>query len=1194
MIRFSSLLGPADLAGSAPRDVEVRSGMTAGDAIRESGDELADSVRVWIDGVEIDSADPIPAGAATLHYGPRVHGVETAVLLAISIGASYGLQQYSAARLAEKQRAIAAQQQSNTSRWNIASTTYGDGYKTPLVVGRTRLVGHAIHVDVESVGLDERLRMVLELGWGPFHSIAGVKRDADLFGPNLAQQLTGLSVNGVSIQADTAGNLLAGAGVRLGSVNQQPFPPRYSRATAILAVGYQFTTGGQRTVAFVPDTKATAATLTFDAPSGIYAQSPGGGTGNYRVDIRYRWRPRGIGAAFSSWLPSAAGFPVAGSDNTPRSVSRTIDLGTGVSRPAGFDGFEFEVERITTDPTSPDTYVSTVVLSRISYTAGIRQSYPRVAMLALDLFSSAQFSGGRPQAEVDVEGMRVRMWDSAAGLSDELYEAPTAGAFAGIAQVVKPGENPAWQAAALLTDEDVGAGPLRYVPMWSAFRNWADYCDEFELRSAFVYDQGQPSLDALQSTVFSAGRAILRTSGNLIFPIYWFRESHGRGTNFVPARAPRALITAGNCEQWVVTYAPSTRRATRRTTQIRSEDNGFQLTPIRIDDPSANTNDPSKLSYVPMREEETSLAAVTSPTQAKRHLWWTLQLEIEGDRELEVVVPVEFVTFELGANFLFQAPKYRPFLDDGLAIGARTDIDLVAGTAYLRVDRFVDLAGVSPSTGYYGAAVHYGGTVLHTTLYLDKASYAPGRLLTLKGALTLPHDIPKGSRVVIGKRELADPANPPPAATEWTSTEFSIQADMRVRIRGTRYAAAIYDEPPASVLDQPSPIQLLATVPPTVPGAVVSGDATVDASAVEIKRAATGEYVIGWIPPAGLRNRGAVVSIRENASAEWSVLGRVSGSSIVVESLHPDRSDYRIDVRVAPYIDELGVASPTATVHRVHVPEFCGLPIETPARLDLKVTGDNIVATWPAVDGADYYEVRRGDEWDGAPVVAKTTETELRIGDLAAGTRRYHVRARRKFGGWSPSSATATAIWSKREDAIAIDAVDVATGTLTLDAGMENTPDATLAKGYLTGSATVEVKVDSPFAAWWTAEVDYFESMPGLDSAHPLAAIPASDDGYFRGTYTREPSDRFPGVDLDSEYVGDPPLAASVRGSGAGRNTSVVVDVRWDKGSGTFTAWERFRAQRMRAERAEFRITARRRSTDYQVTLTAFRAQVTT
>lgn len=1150
-------------------------------------------VDCYVNGTRAHQSASIEDGSI-IAFGPSVRGVPELIVFLITTAivnlAIYAINGLTRRKIDQPDGLDA--DQSPSFAWNGAETTYGDGFFTPVSVGTIRLHGHVVSMDIEPEGLSERMHILIELGFGPFHSIGGIRNavDVDSRQPT-APRLTSLEINGVAITDDIQASLIPRWTIRMGTIAQPPAPLWLSRPSSVISVNFHIVEWQDSVTVVIPDTKAVRGRLQLDWPQGLYRQDPQGNYSNVRIDFNLEVRARGQ-TVFTS-LPIVS---IDENNRDPFSSSFEFTLPVPPGNPPGFDGYEVRITRQTNLPPLPvnEFRQTQAVVNRVVYSALDPQSYPQVALIGLSILANAQFAGARPQVSVVSETQKVRLYDESIGLSEPTYfDFPEIGdPYEGIWQNVKPGDNPAWQAIYLF-EADEAAGPLRYKPIYQLFRNWADFCDELSLRSAFTFDQPAPVLDQLNSTVFQAGRAIMVRSGRHVFPVYWFRDAHGRGANFIPEKAPVAVVCGSNCESWQVSYVPNHQRANRISGQIRSAEDNYTLQPVAVNDPDVNTSDATKRSFVPVRDEQARLNAVTDPFQARRHLWWLMKEQQLSDRELTVTLPIEFVYFRIGDNFLFQAEKYLALsgdVDEDARFSSRLFEDATTGSSSIKLKKGLEL----PQSGYYGCAIYAGLTVVKRTIdATSQQSFAIGEAIPLTDAL--PVGVKRDQSVIVGLRSDVDPGETPPVAgEEYQATGFTLESKFKVRIRASKWAPEAFDDPPGSVLAATG----APATPPQVPGKPGNqpDPEVLDVDRVAVTKDPSGQYRISWMMPPGYIGRSAGVSVRAVGSSTWRNLGESSSMSMLVAALPIDRRG-RMEIRIAPYLEELGLASPTAAAVEVHVPEFHDRPIATPGRLRAQVTGDSVGLTWDAVPDADYYEIRRGRVWDGGPCLATTEGTDVVLRDLARGARTYQVRARRRSGAWSPVSAYVNVEWTQLDDSIELVTEDVAGGTADLDDMEADDGSAVLSAQKLTGVASLSVSHSSPIVALWTCEVDFFESMPGLTRDHPLSDVPLlSGEGHFRGSYTREPSGRFPGVDLTISVADLDDGTVSMDESllrGVGKNTSVELEVRWDtSGNGSFDAWEPFRPQRRRAKAAEFRAICRRRSTDYQIHIERIRAQV--
>lgn len=298
---------------------------------------------------------------------------------------------------------------------------------------------------------------------------------------------------------------------------------------------------------------------------------------------------------------------------------------------------------------------------------------------------------------------------------------------------------------------------------------------------------------------------------------------------------------------------------------------------------------------------------------------------------------------------------------------------------------------------------------------------------------------------------------------------------------------------------------------------------------------------------------------------------------------------------MAPYADRAGLVVPSSVLSAVHVPEFRAEPVQAVEGLRAVVDADGVLLAWSGVDGAELYEVRRGTYWDGAEVVASTTERRCRIAEVPKGERTYHVKARRAWSGVSGRAASATVTWDVPGDAVNLAHLDVAAASAsTIGTGLATSGTLVeIATGYHSGTFEDELDIGAEVSAAWTCEVDHHEEMLRMPSWLERVPVDAGEGNWW-GQLTREPTVRHPGWDLEDETDIATVSWDSARNRGAGRNTIAIVQARWSSDGATWTDWERFFPQRRRARYMQARCRLRRGSLSYQIRAERLRMQATT
>jgi hypothetical protein len=202
------------------------------------------------------------------------------------------------------------------------------------------------------------------------------------------------------------------------------------------------------------------------------------------------------------------------------------------------------------------------------------------------------------------------------------------------------------------------------------------------------------------------------------------------------------------------------------------------------------------------------------------------------------------------------------------------------------------------------------------------------------------------------------------------------------------------------------------------------------------------------------------------------------------------------------------------------IDEFEPFPPPNIVRLSASPREIGYVIEWAPVHDTrlDFYEIRRGPQWHGAEVIARTRDNRLVVDDAPAGTQKVWIRARSRAGLYSPVPAggALTALPPQGSTLLA-QATDVAIGSLagTTDGCELNTDDELeLSAGVTEGVYTSAVlDAGSVGRHWWSALVNQL-----LDedwSVDELDFDVDSGEAHWRSSSGREATYAQPGCDFD-------------------------------------------------------------------------------
>lgn len=267
---------------------------------------------------------------------------------------------------------------------------------------------------------------------------------------------------------------------------------------------------------------------------------------------------------------------------------------------------------------------------------------------------------------------------------------------------------------------------------------------------------------------------------------------------------------------------------------------------------------------------------------------------------------------------------------------------------------------------------------------------------------------------------------------------------------------------------------------------------------------------------------------------------------------------------------------------------------------------DGVLLSWRELDAVDldYYEVRIGPGWLGAPVVGRTKSGSLEWHPPSDREYALLIRARWVGGLWSPQPASVTVNPSSTVvSAVVVETVPVfgtvggsgtgateASGVVSIDPGSY---EATWEQSALDAGAVGRF--------WWDVDWGgYAVDERNIEDLPPIEL--SSADGWTWTDEGREGSPNYPGIG-DLSAIADYPMAIEdypdvdyygTIGS-YGEPTKVEVEARFDaNGAGSWTAWESFRPQWREAQKMECRLRLYRSSETVQQQITRLVLRATT
>lgn len=1127
------------LAVEQRRTVTVPAGTTAAEVLAQhrhpQWHEVGPELRVCLNGRFLDAGElgePLPAGA-DLVLCPVAAGVEAIALFLFQTillaGISYGLAMISAPpdRELPQERGDSA---SPVYAWDRVHTEYRAGFPVPIIYGEVDTGGQVIYSDVRPYSGNEYLRVVLALCEGRIESVGGVTGGAlgevDQLGGFAGGGSGGtiptdLRVNGNRL--DHA-NSLPGAQVwfRAGEVKQTALPDPFLGTRTTLAVngGDLNDLNSEVLASFSVTEPVTTATLVLAFPSGVYQQASGGQLSQYRVDVDVYWRVDGGG-----WNVVGS-FQLSGTGILFRLSYwvRTIEFNFGAS-PTGT--IEIKVVRRTAQGGSG--VVSGLQLRQVIYGASTVFRYPGVALIGLNVLATEQRVTGRSEFVARVRGRRVRVWDSALGLSSANMSAtqggrywlvpPSGDPYFGI-WTYPPGQNPAWILADFLTFARGGVGLDDSEIDWAVFRDWADFCDqsvsvggpvEAFLKFDVVLDQPRTAWDIILD-ICRAGRAVPVRKGNLISVVYFYRDAHGRGSNSVPAIAPTQLFHAGNLRDFEIAYQDTMRRPAVLVGQFTNADKDHAQDTVDVEDPEGGFNRPDTSTPLDFVKETIQMFGITRSSQVRRELLYRHAQAREIRSRCTFGVGIEALAATVGDLVDVQDDALRPY--DVESFGMRV-YEAGTGVSSIKLTHDVTLA---VGKTYQVRVRARDESVVSRTITSASGTYVAGTALTFSGGTI---NIDKGAPVVFGELNKL--------VKTFQIVALSLNEDLTRQVTAIEWAPSVHDIPDVgSLLPEEdntfwtSPYQLDVTdTGATAPEEHVEGLAVV---------LARSGHVLSWVRPKHRQAAPARVYAR-GVDGEWQAVGETKGSSLAVEAAPGESVTYAVTLADPAGIFQAPTEVPTVTAVGDEFP--AGVDVPQVRNASLVVAGGNqeLAVEWDAIAGAgvDRYEVLRGAHPLVAQLAAVTRDHDVvlpgppQLPDAATGVTTETILVLARGQGNLPSVRLATltaseGTWAKL--AVTDVSPNPSSGTLTDLSSIGSGPyTLALAAGrhfgtWLSGTYSFGYDAESRVCFGWIATAEAADTVDEMDFAVD------SGEAHWRLVDGRPASPAQPGAVLD-ESVDD-------------------------------------------------------------------------
>lgn len=691
-------------------------------------------------------------------------------------------------------------------------TSYGTGYRVPIVYGDGAVGGHAISTDVTPIDPTtnaETFRAVLVLSEGPIHSIGGVSRELEVATPNGTGQFPErILVNDTALVADSASDGNAGGiyvSTRLGTPDQLPMRG-FEEPTAVQAVDAELRSQGDAAVVFIDGVDSTRARIQVDFPNGLYRQHAGGVVpiDEFGPDASFNVKVRAT-------PPAVEWDAIQGSDHQVEfgPVGRREAASVAVEEilvPDRVDGthngYEIRVER--TSPTHADTsaevFVEEMVFRRVVHGPDSRVAYTSRALCGVSLRGTERLQSTRPNWRIFGKFKTVRVWDAAHGVSEkEYFDLPESGDdYHGI-WTYPPGENAAWQAVdyirkdyAIRSSVLPRGGDIDDHIDWPAFRNLADYCDqtytfhegedsEYDAmfhRSFIALDRGLEGWPGLMSILRSCRARPMRV-GNKISVVYFYKEAHGRGTNSVPAKSICGVVGTGSVEDFRLQYLPLDERINVLYGQFANRDKNFDVDEIPREDLNA-AFEASSLLQEQARRGTVRMLGVTEPDRVIRELDFMHAVNRLADRTVAFVGGIAELPYEPGDIIGVQHDAMRPLSGDAVYVSARTAA-AVSGTS-VTLTRKVEVPAAD--TAYNVTYKATNGDVERTTLTppAGQTEIAAGATWTAADTVTCT----QGAEFVFGGPGSED-------IEEYQITSLRLKDDLKVEIEALLWTPEAYE-----------------------------------------------------------------------------------------------------------------------------------------------------------------------------------------------------------------------------------------------------------------------------------------------------------------------------------------------------------------------------------------------------------------
>jgi len=986
------ILDALTMRAADARPMPTRQGTTIAQVLRDShAVNLRDAAAMWL--ITLNDK-PVPAemwhdtdiawnDGDVLRFCEKPGELSTGIMIGIAILSAVASAVLSASVRAP---AVTGSDQSPQRRYgfNRISNDAFVGDAIPVVMGERRYGGKVVAkvpVESEDGSGDGRLKLLICLGWGEIEKIAD--RTAD-FDEVPGEDMTGLWLNDQPI-ANFAGVKVSG---RTGTSGQRVLPGfadiETLREVGVGGVTLPNTSGSERTggsasgEAYLFSTLAAvdAVVCRVRLPNGLYSITGSGQVETRAVKFRLRTRLSSGPGTWSAWRV----ITLERADQSEFFSSPRVELNTG----GGSAMYDIQLERVSAEGDA--TVVDKLIWDSVVEVTHSAETYPHLAMLALDLTAGEQLTG-EPRVSVQVKGVKCRVWDGVSDPDDPDFDTEWT-------------DNPAYHVLEILTNTTWGMGSTyndTNIDMATLIEA-AEYAGESVARPLggtrprfacnIVLDSQREGVDWLR-TVCQTMRAVPITSGTI-----W------RIVVDKPRPAPVEVFTDGSIaldDNGLAKFeyrrelgTGGVTRANRLVGQFENAMADFQADTLAFPDYGE-----SWLATEPVQEESQRMDGVTDPDQVAAELVYRMQRLRSLTRSIRFTPSRAAIVVQPGDRFdiAFQLPAW------GTASG-RCGRSSTATT--IRIDRTVTLES---GQTYVVTLVRLDGSVETRTINSPDGTYAPGDEISVATAFTsAPLEF---EEYVVGKVGIST------KPFLCTAVRAADTKQLLWELEGVEYAAGIYTDNGGEV-DLPDYSELRnLTTPPGPVGNLRAYERTVGTDII------TRSIELAWVQtPADAEITGSFRIYRRRVGTETWVLvpnATVARRGAVIEIVERDVGYEFCVVAVS-----LGGAflSPLDPRHLIASLVF-GLstpPPPAPTGMALTQTGGNTYTlSWDEVDGAVGYQVLSCGDTTSLPnvgaedclVLARTVEAELTGLELPPSQQcRFFVRSIGLNGRLSFTAAT--------------------------------------------------------------------------------------------------------------------------------------------------------------------------------------------